>query len=54
MISKAKTVSEYLDSLPPDRRAAITAIRDVIRENLDRGYEEGIQYGMIGYYVPHR
>ncbi len=53
MISKATTVSEYLDSLPPDRRAAISAIRDVIRRNLDRGYEEGMQYGMIGYYVPH-
>ena len=23
-------------------------------ENLDKDYEEGIQYGMIGYYVPHR
>ena len=23
-------------------------------ENLDQDYEEGIQYGMIGYYVPHR
>ena len=26
----------------------------MIRENLDGGYEEGMQYGMIGYYVPHR
>jgi hypothetical protein len=53
MISKATTVKEYLALLPPDRRAAIGAVRAVILENLGKGYEEGIQYGMIGYYVPH-
>ena len=26
----------------------------MILKNLDQDYEEGIQYGMIGYYVPHR
>jgi hypothetical protein len=54
MQSKAKTVDEYLESLPDDRRATISAVRDVIRKNLDKDYEEGMQYGMIGYYVPHR
>ena len=54
MNSQAKTVKEYLASLPQDRRVAIQAVRQVILENLDKGYEEGIQYGMIGYYVPHR
>jgi uncharacterized protein DUF1801 len=54
MQSGAKTVADYLASLPADRRAAISALRDVIRANLDADYEEGIQYGMIGYYVPHR
>ena len=54
MQSKAATVPEYLASLPADRRAAVSAVRDVIRANLDRDYEEGMQYGMIGYYVPHR
>jgi hypothetical protein len=29
-------------------------VRDVIRKNLDKDYEEGMQYGMVGYYVPHR
>ena len=53
MQSKATTVDQYLASLPEDRRAAISAVRDVILENLDEKYEEGIQYGMIGYYVPH-
>jgi len=36
-----------------DRRKALSAIRTAIRKNLPKGYEEGIQYGMIGYYVPH-
>ena len=51
MQSKARTVKEYLASLPADRRAAIEAVRKVILKNLDKDYEEGIQYGAIGYYV---
>lgn len=54
MRSKASTVDEYLAGLPEDRRDAIQAVREVILENLDDGYEEGMQYGMIGYFVPHR
>lgn len=54
MQSKARTVEEYLASLPADRRAAITAVRKVILDNLDKDYEEGMSYGAIGYYVPHR
>jgi hypothetical protein len=54
MQSKAKTVAQYLAELPAERRAALGAVRKVILANLDKGYEEGMQYGMIGYYVPHR
>jgi hypothetical protein len=54
MMSKAKTVKQYLAELPPDRRKAIQAVREVILKNLDKDYEEGMQYGMISYYVPHR
>src|SRR5262249_45367252 len=54
MKSQATTVEAYLAALPEDRRAAIEAVRRVILDNLDGEYEEGIQYGMIGYYVPHR
>ncbi|QOV91633.1 DUF1801 domain-containing protein [Humisphaera borealis] len=54
MQSKATTVAQYLAELPEDRRAAITQVREVIRKNLDKDYEEGMQYGMIGYYVPHK
>ena len=54
MQSKAKTVAQYLAELPPERRAALAAVRKAILANLDEDYEEGMQYGMIGYYVPHR
>ena len=53
MQSPAATVDAYLESLPADRRAALAAVRKVILANLDAGFEEGMQYGMIGYYVPH-
>jgi hypothetical protein len=53
MQSKAKTVEQYLAELPADRRSAIEAVRKVLRKNLDKQYQEGMQYGMIGYYVPH-
>src|SRR5678816_3695878 len=54
MQSKAATVNQYLASLPADRRADVEAVRGVILKNLDKDYEEGMQYGMIGFYVPHR
>ena len=47
----ASTV-EYLAALPADRRAALSAVRKAINENLPDGYEEGMQFGMIGWYVP--
>lgn len=53
MQSDKTTVPAYIASLPEDRRAAVEAVRKVILKNLGRGFEEGMQYGMIGYYVPH-
>lgn len=53
MSTSPPTVEAYLSELPPDKREAIETIRKVILKNLPKGYEEGMQYGMIGYYVPH-
>ncbi len=52
--SKAASVEQYLQELPPERREVLAAVRKVILNNLDKDFEEGMQYGMIGYYVPHR
>jgi len=52
MRSNASTVDEYLAELPEDRRKAIQAVRQVIRDNLPKGYEEVMNWGMITYQVP--
>ena len=52
MRSDAITVEEYLASLPADRRAALTAVRSVILENLPEGIIETMNWGMISYEVP--
>ena len=53
MTSKPATAKAYLDSLPEDRRKAVRAVRAAINRRLPKGYKEGIQYGMIGWFVPH-
>lgn len=53
MQSKAATVDQYVQDLPNDRIASITQIRNVLKENLPKGFEERMQYGMISYVVPH-
>ena len=50
---KPKSVDHYLSMLPTDRREALEAVRQVVNENLNEGFVEGIQYGMIGWFVPH-
>ncbi len=50
--STAQTVEEYLNGLPAERRDAIAAVRGVILRNLPKGYQEGMQYGMISYCIP--
>ncbi|KAF2519248.1 DUF1801 domain-containing protein [Flavobacterium salilacus subsp. salilacus] len=53
MQSKATTPAEYMDSLPEDRKPAMEKLRNVILENLPKGFQEGMGYGMLGYAVPH-
>ncbi len=52
MQSDAATVDAYLAELPGDRREAIEAVRQTILDNLPDGYEERMEFGMIGYVVP--
>jgi hypothetical protein len=50
---KPATIDAYLAALPADRREALAALRAVINRNLPKGYEEGMQYGMPAWFVPH-
>ena len=52
MRSEAKTVEEYISSLPDDRRQAISTVREIILSNLPDGYEEAMNWGMISYQIP--
>jgi hypothetical protein len=53
MQSKAKTVQQYIDELPVERKQVIIAMRKAILKNIPKGFEEVMGYGMIGYAVPH-
>ena len=52
MAKKAATVAEYLDGLTPERRDAIEQVRKVILDNLPKGYQESLTYGVLSYEVP--
>jgi hypothetical protein len=51
--SAATTVDEYLAELSEDRRLLVSAVRDLVNDNLPGGYQEGMMLGMIGWCVPH-
>jgi hypothetical protein len=48
----ASTVTEYLAALPAERRDALNEVRRGINRALPPGYKEGIQFGMISWFVP--
>ena len=52
MTSKASTPKEYIDSLPADRKKAVSELRKEIKSNLPKGFKE-VMFGMLGYVVPH-
>lgn len=54
MTIKAKTVDEYLEQVAEDKREAIKELRKIIKKNIPKGFEECINYNMIGYVVPHK
>ncbi|GEO05288.1 hypothetical protein AAE02nite_29520 [Adhaeribacter aerolatus] len=53
MRSAAITPQAYLDTLPADRKHAMSQLREILLENLPAGFAEVMNYGMIGYVVPH-
>ncbi|WP_293896378.1 DUF1801 domain-containing protein [Flavobacterium sp.] len=53
MQSEALTPEEYLAELPEDRKGAMLKLRNAIKDNLPKGFEEVMGYGMLGYVVPH-
>lgn len=52
MTINASSVAEYISQLPEDRKEPMLKLLAVIRKNIPKGFEEGINYNMIGFYVP--
>lgn len=50
--SKAPTVTDYLAELPPERRAVVATVRDLVNRNLPSGYVETMRWGMITWEIP--
>jgi hypothetical protein len=51
-MASPSTVDEYLQSLSLAQRDNVLKLRDVVLQNIDGHIEEGMQYGMLSYYVP--
>ncbi len=49
----ANTPEEYISQLPDDRKEAIIKLRELINSNIPEGFEEQMNYGMIGWVIPH-
>ncbi len=49
---EAKTIKEYLENIPDERKPFINKLRKVILDNIPKGFEEQLSYGMLGYVVP--
>jgi hypothetical protein len=54
MTIKANNVEEYIEQVSEDKREAIIELRKIIKNNLPKGFEECMNYNMIGYVVPHQ
>lgn len=46
------TVTQWLASVPAERKDAINAVRAVVNEHLPEGYEETVDWGMLAWVVP--
>jgi len=53
MTIKAASPEEYISKVPEERKTPMTKLRQIILDNLPKGFEETMNYGMIGYVVPH-
>ena len=53
MQSTAKKVNDFLNEIPEDRKTALLKLRNCILDNIPKGFEGQLSYGMVGYVVPH-
>jgi hypothetical protein len=46
------TPDQYIASLESERQQLVSAIRDTVNSNIDSGFEEIIDFGMIAWCIP--
>ncbi len=49
-----KSVDQYVENVPENYLDAIQKLREIVKNNIPVGFEEMINYGMIGFVVPHK
>ena len=47
------TVKQYLEALPDERKAPMKKVHAALKKAMPKGFEEGIEYGMISWSAPH-
>ena len=52
MTIEVKSIEEYMDALPIERKEIVSKIRKIFQEHLPSGYEERLQYKMPSFVVP--
>jgi len=50
---KADNPDQYVKLIPEEHQEAFGKLRNIILDHLPQGFEECMNYGMIGYVVPH-
>ncbi len=51
-MSKPKNIEEYIANIPEERLETFNKLRKTVLDNLPKGFEEQLNYGMPGYVVP--
>ncbi|MBC3845991.1 DUF1801 domain-containing protein [Winogradskyella echinorum] len=49
---KADSPEDYISQLPEDRKAPMTKLHNLIKDNMPEGLESGMGYGIPAYFVP--
>ena len=49
---KANSPEDYIGQLPEERKAPMTKLHNLIKDNMPKGLESGMSYGMPAYFVP--
>ncbi|CAD7810485.1 hypothetical protein CHRY9390_02187 [Chryseobacterium aquaeductus] len=48
----ATSIEDYISQIPEERQVVFKKLFDTITENLPKGFQKGVSYGMVGWDVP--